>query len=196
MLIKTKIAPNEKELIEGCEKGIEKYCKLLFNTYYGIMLGICRRYTPDAEESKDILQEGFIKIFRYLKQYKQEGSFEGWMKRIMVNTAIDHYKKSIREHTVNYLNDEEIDRPEILDQDDNDLFPVNPQFLLSLVQQLPVVYRMVFNLSIIEGYSHKKIGEMLGINESTSRSNLSKAKNKVRMMLKDFNHEKRSSYAV
>ncbi len=194
MFIKSPIA--EKEFIEGCGNGVEKYCKLLFDSYYGVMLGLCRRYTTEPEEARDILQEGFIKIFKYIGQYQFNGSFEGWMKRIMVNTAIDHYKKSIRQPMIGYLNDEEADRTDLPDHMYEDEFPVDPGYLLTLVQQLPLSYRLVFNLNIVEGYSHKKIGELLGISESASRSNLTKAKQKIRMQLKNLKRESRNSYAV
>jgi RNA polymerase sigma factor (sigma-70 family) len=185
----------EAELIEGCKRGIEKYCKLLFNTYYGTMLGVCRRYAREQEEAKDILQEGFMKIFKNIKQYKKAGSFEGWMKRIMVNTAIDHYKKNNIRNITEYLDESEEEAASISDCGDSMEQPLSPEFLLVLVQKLPTVYRMVFNLHVIEDYSHREIGEILGINESTSRSNLSKAKNHLRNQLKEFKQENRISYA-
>lgn len=124
-------------------------------------------------EAEDILQEGFIKVFLNLKKYRHEGSLEGWIRRTMVNTAINHYKKNLKA-----MKERDIDELEILDKNVNDVIDqMSAQEILGYVQDLPPGYRMVFNLNVIEGYTHKKIGEMLNISENTSKSQLFRAKN-------------------
>ncbi len=135
------------------------------------MLGVCMRYAKDRYEAEDILQMGFVKVFQKVKEFKEQGSFEGWIRRIMVNTAIEVYRKNQR-----MLNVVDIDEVYDMPQEMFDMNRLEAKDLLALIQHLSGGYRMVFNLYAIEGYSHKEIGEQLGITEGASKSQLSRAR--------------------
>ena len=145
--------------------------ELLYRQSAPKMLTICMRYARDRMEAEDILQLGFIRIFQKLDGYRKEGSFEGWMKRIMVNTAIESYRKNLR--TLQLVNIEEVHEQAVGQVDYSRL---DVEDLMNLIQQLADGYRMVFNMYVIEGYSHKEIAEALGISEGTSKSQLSRAR--------------------
>ncbi|MDD4672166.1 MAG: sigma-70 family RNA polymerase sigma factor [Bacteroidales bacterium] len=142
---------------------------MLYEMYSSAMYGVCLRYYPNAEIARDILQDGFIKVFEKLKTYKGEGSFAGWIRRIMVNTALEYHRKA-RDFV-----DVEITADSIGDAN-NVYFDTDYQFLLKIVASLPRQYRLVFNLYAIEGYSHAEIASLLNIAESTSKSNYSRAR--------------------
>lgn len=144
--------------------------RLLYDRYAPVMLSVCRRYMGTAQ-AEDALQESFIRVFRYLVQYRHEGSFEGWLRRICVNTCIRLIQQS-RRLMIEYAADNLPDLP----VDPDALHQLHAEELLNLIDRLPDGYRTVFNLSIIEGYSHKEIGDLLGIGESSSRSQLTKAR--------------------
>jgi len=168
----------EFQIIQGCIEGDASCQRLLFERYAGKMLVVCLRYATDHMEAEDILQNGFIKVFRYISQFKHEGSFEGWVRRVMVNTALKHcQKKRIRfdELHPDMQNGPSIDPYVYSHLGENDL--------LHLIRQLPEGYRIVFNLHIIEGYSHEEIATMLGIKDSTSRSQLVKARRMLQMAI-------------
>lgn len=153
------------------------------------MFGLCLQYTNEYEEAKDILQEGFIRVFTNLNQYNQKGSFEGWIRRIMINTALEKYRDK------NYLArvDDEIEkREEIIEVDIVD--DLSAQELMKFIHDLSPKYRMVFNLYAIEGYSHKEIGVLLNISEGTSKSNLSRAR--TILQEKIFNYSKIANKVV
>lgn len=136
------------------------------------MLGVCMRYAKDQFEAEDMLQTGFVKVFRKLNDYRWEGSFEGWMRKIMVHTSIEIYRKNLRTlHVVDIsvTNDQEA-------VSEFDMSSINIKDLLRLIQNLSDGYRIVFNMYAIEGYSHKEIGEQLGISEGASKSQLSRAR--------------------
>ena len=163
---------SEDELVKRCVRKEAKAQKLLYDTYHGTLLGICMRYAKNKTEAEDILQTGMIRIFKHIGSYSGKGSFEGWMKRIIINVSIDNFRKSNRfyyHHNFDQQNGESYLRLEI--PDDLELSD-----LLKLIQELPPGYRIVFNLYVIEGYSHKEIGEKLGISENTSKSQLLKAR--------------------
>jgi len=176
-------AVSEATLISECARGSEKYCRLLFEKYYGRMLNVCRRYARDRDEAWDMLQEGFIRVFKNLRQFDGRGSFEGWIRRIMVTSSINYLKKFHQNGSVDYVDREVLASMESAETSSvynvHSSSEANAEALLKLVQQLPTVYRMVFNLYAIEGYSHAEIATMLSINESTSRSNLAKARQKL-----------------
>jgi RNA polymerase sigma-70 factor (ECF subfamily) len=144
--------------------------RLLYDRYAPVMLSVCRRYMGTSQ-AEDALQESFIRVFRYLVQYRHEGSFEGWLRRICVNTCIRLIQQS-RRLMIEYAADNMPDLP----VDPDALHQLQAEELLNLIDRLPDGYRTVFNLSIIEGYSHKEIGDLLGIGESSSRSQLTKAR--------------------
>lgn len=161
----------EKELIAGCLKGLPKFQEELYNRYSGRMYAVCLRYARHELEGQDMLQEGFIKVFDKLDTFKGNGSLEGWVRRIMVHTAISTYrKKSFQNEKFGLENIPEGHTPcQALEN-------LGYQELLGLVRELPDGYRMVFNLHAIEGYDHKEIAKKLGCGESTSRSQLAKAR--------------------
>ncbi|MCD4725532.1 MAG: sigma-70 family RNA polymerase sigma factor [Bacteroidales bacterium] len=152
----------------------------LYQHFAPKMFGICLRFTRNQMEAEDILQEGFIKIFRYLKDYRSEGSLEGWIRKTIVNTAINFYKKKIK-----YQKDISLEQSEpINNEEENAIDMLSAKELLDLIHELPDGYRMVFNLNVIEGYTHKEIGNMLNISENTSKSQLSRARGVLQSKLK------------
>lgn len=165
--------PDIKNIINGCLKGNRRDQELLYRRHAAKLYAVCLQYSGNDEEARDILQEGFIKIFENLIHYKHEGSFEGWVRRIMVNTALERYRSK---HTLRRVDD--IDQiPEIDAEPDNeDYAGLEATDLLEIIRELPPKYRMVFNLFAIEGYSHKEISKMVNISEGTSKSNLSRAR--------------------
>jgi RNA polymerase sigma factor (sigma-70 family) len=167
---------NETDLIRGCIRKDTIAQRTLFEKYAGILMTICRRYAGDQYEAEDMLQEAFISIFSHINQFRSAGSFEGWLKRITVNAAIKILQKR-KVRVIGISNDQN----EIISPDFNILSDLNAEDLLKLIRQLPDGYRMIFNLYVIEGYSHDEIAGILKIKTATSRSQLSKA----RAILKD-----------
>jgi RNA polymerase sigma-70 factor (ECF subfamily) len=159
-----------EHLVAGCKQGDRKSQEALYKQLSAKMMGVCMRYAVNRTDAEDILQMGFVKMFQKISDFKNEGSFEGWVRRIMVNTAIELYRKNVR-----LLNTVELDG--VIEVDDvNALNQLAVKDLMHLVQNLPDGYRMVFNLYAIEGYSHKEIAEQLGISEGGSKSQLSRAR--------------------
>jgi RNA polymerase sigma factor (sigma-70 family) len=159
------------DLMEGCKAGDRKMQELLYKQTASKMLAVCMRYAKDRMEAEDVLQMGYIKIFQKIKDYRGEGSFEGWIRRIMVNTAIESYRKNLRSLNVVPIEDA-YEQP----SQGFDFSSLGMQDLLKVIQKLADGYRMVFNMYIIEGYSHKEIAETLGISEGASKSQLSRAR--------------------
>ncbi len=159
-------------LIDGCVKGKPKARKELFRRYQRMLLGTCLRYSRDKSEAEDILLEGFLQIYSKIGTYSNNGSFEGWMKRVMVHTAIDYFRKNRKENT--HLNIEDYNN--IVSEDFDAVKQLSAKEILELIQTLPQGYRIVFNLFAIEGYSHKEIAEKLEVSESTSKSQVRKAR--------------------
>jgi RNA polymerase sigma-70 factor (ECF subfamily) len=162
-----------KKIIKGCLAGNRRDQELLYRRHSAKLYAVCLQYSGNDEEARDILQEGFIKIFENLKNYKHEGSFEGWIRRIVVNTALEKFRSR---HNLFRVDDiDNITEPEA-EPDNEDYSGLQAVDLLYIIRELPPKYRMVFNLYAIEGYSHKEIGSMLNISEGTSKSNLSRAR--------------------
>lgn len=163
-------------LLDGCKKGDRKAQESLYKALASKMMGVCMRYAKDTFEAEDILQIGFVKVFQKVTEFRSDGSFEGWIRRIMVNTAIETYRKNLRSLNV-------VDIDEVYDQPQStfDMGKLELNDLMKLVQQLSNGYRIVFNMYAIEGYSHKEIAKELGISEGASKSQLSRA----RAILKD-----------
>mgnify|MGYP005838133807 FL=1 len=170
---------NEKEIIEGCKKQKRKAQRMLYDRFSSKFLGVCMRYAKDKPEAEDILQEGFLKIFERIDQYNFSGSFEGWMRRIIVNTAISNYRKNLKHYNHSNIDDIYEFEQEISDPD----VEFSMEEMLSVIQSLSPGYRMVFNLFAIEGYPHKEIAEMLGIDIATSKSQYSRARKIVQYRL-------------
>lgn len=170
----------EDELIRGCLKDNASCQKELFNRFAGRMLGVCHRYARNSADAEDILQDAFIKVFGKMNQFKFEGSFEGWIRRIVVNTALKKY--SLRRY------EKEVVGYEIKERDESSMEPsayghLSEKDLLTLINTLPDGYRLIFNLYVIEGYQHDEIAEMLGIQSGTSRSQLVKARNMLQKQI-------------
>ena len=158
-------------LLDGCKKGDRKAQESLYKALASKMMGVCMRYAKDTFEAEDILQMGFVKVFQKVTEFRSDGSFEGWIRRIMVNTAIETYRKNLRSLNV-------VDIDEVYDQPQStfDMGKLELNDLMKLVQQLSNGYRIVFNMYAIEGYSHKEIAKELGISEGASKSQLSRAR--------------------
>jgi len=177
-----------KKLIKKCKRNDRKAQSQIYQLYATKLFFLCLKYSKNKQEAEDNLQNGFITIFSKIKQFKFSGSFEGWMKRIIVNTALQTYRtqKVLSLVNENFIEDVTVE----VDEDE-----ISLDYLLSLIQGLPNRYRMVFNMYILDGYSHKEIAALLKISEGTSKSNLSRArailKNKIE---KDFTY--RNSYLV
>jgi len=170
----------DEDFIERCLNNDSKTQGELYKQLAPKMFGICLRYAKNQMEAEDVLQEGFIKVFRYLKDYRNDGSLEGWVRRTMVNTAINFYKKKIK-----YQKDVSLDQTDPINNDEESAIDkLSAKELLEVIRELPDGYRMVFNLNVIEGYTHKEIGEMLNISENTSKSQLSRARGVLQEKLK------------
>ena len=168
----------EAEIIAGCIKGDRRAQLALYNAYSAKMFAVCLRYAADYSAAQDMLQDGFVKVFRNMEKFRNEGSFEGWIRRIFVNTAIEHYRKQVNlyalhDNTVTGYESYEAGALETLKHED----------LVKMIQSLSDGYRTVFNLYIVEGYSHKEIGDMLGISEGTSKSQLARARYLLQKMI-------------
>ena len=172
------IQQSEKDFIGACVNNESWAQQKLYEDHYNVMYPICQRYATDDDEAMDILHEGFIKVFRHISKYTVGTSLSAWIKRIMVNTAIDYYRKRTRRRV------EDIDNAHDLSHNDpNALNNIAAEEIIRALQVLSPAYRSVFNLYIIEGYSHKEVAEKLGISESTSRSNLVKARQKLKQLI-------------
>jgi RNA polymerase sigma-70 factor (ECF subfamily) len=162
----------ESELIQHCLNNEVLAQNELYRRFAGKMMGVCLRYAKNRDDAKDILQDGFVRVYINLKSFKGDGSFEGWIKRIMINTAIKHYHKNLK-----FSNNIDIEAAYDVGFDNNILGKMAVAELMQLVHTLPDGYRTVFNLYIVEGYQHNEIAEMLGISEGTSKSQLARARN-------------------
>lgn len=161
----------EKEILKACLKGDRQAQKDLFYLYSGKMMAVCLRYARNQQEAEDILQDGFIRVFTYLHEFNYAGSFEGWVRRIIINTAIKHTQKKsfTNEGTgLEHIKEDSVD-PDVLSM-------LSEAELIKMISELPDGYRAIFNLFAIEGYSHKEIAELLNIEEGSSRSQLVKAR--------------------
>jgi RNA polymerase sigma factor (sigma-70 family) len=162
-----------KKIINGCLAGDRRDQELLYRRHAAKLYAVCLQYSGNDEEARDILQEGFIKIFENLGSYKHEGSFEGWMRRITVNTALEKFRSK---HNLYRVDDIDNIQEQDADPDNDDYAGLEANDLLDIIRELPPKYRMVFNLYALEGYSHKEISKMVNISEGTSKSNLSRAR--------------------
>ena len=167
-----------EKLIEKCKNRDLKAQSEVYHLFAGKLFALCLKYSKNHQDAQDNLQDGFITIFKKIDQYQFKGSFEGWLKRIMINTALQKY----REKSVLNLVTEEIPERVEVEVDEEE---VSLDFLLNLIQQLPNQYRLVFNLYVLDGFSHKEIAKMLGISEGTSKSNLSRARMTLKKRLEE-----------
>lgn len=172
------------QLIEDCKNNKPEAYELLYKTYARTLMGIALRYASGNHEAEDILQEAFIRIFKHINTYQYKGSFEGWLKRVVVTTAINRFNQ-VKNRQEN-INTDTITNS-CFDDNENALEKLSAQDLLKMINRLPPGYKMVFNLFAIEGYSHKEIAGQLKISEGTSKSQLSKARNMLQEMLAEYN---------
>jgi RNA polymerase sigma factor (sigma-70 family) len=160
-----------EETIKKCASGDRRAQTALYNQFASKMYGVCLNYSKDAAEAEDNLQDGFIRVFTKIDQFGFKGSFEGWMRRIMVNTSLEKFRKNNHLYPV-----EDMMVYESVHFAEETISAIAADDLLKIIQQLPPRYRMVFNLYAIEGYSHQEIAALMEINEGTSKSNLSRAR--------------------
>ncbi len=169
------------ELIIQCKKHDSKAQGELYNRYNSILFAICLRYSPNFVEAEDNLQDAFLTIFKKIEQYNGKGSFEGWIKRVTVNTVLQKYRK---QRTFEIVDEGQIEDEEDLIIEEEEI-PL--QFLLKIIQELPDRYRLVFSMYVMDGYQHKEIAEMLGISDGTSKSNLARARAILKNKIEAFN---------
>jgi RNA polymerase sigma factor (sigma-70 family) len=173
---------SEEDLINECIMGNRLAEKQLYETYSHSFFGICLRYAKSREEAEDVLLTGFTSIFENLPSYKKEGSFEGWMKRIIINTAISNFRTNNKYYENTELNEE---TQNLTQYNDNQTYhKIEAKEIIKLIQQMPEGYQVIFNLHAIEGYKHTEIGKMLEISEGTSKSQYAKAKKWLQTRLK------------
>ena len=172
----------DEDLIKGCIRKKREAQKALYERYADILLGICTRYATDTAEAEDILQEGFVRIFTYIPNYSGKGSLFNWMRKIMINTAITVYHRNLK-----HRYHQEIDQ---VQEPARGNLPGESDFtreeLLSVIRSMPEGYRIIFNLYAIEGFKHKEIAEMLGVDVNTSKSQYSRAKRFIRKRLEEL----------
>lgn len=176
---------SENGLIEALIRQERWAQKQVYESYYGKMMGVCLRYAGSRDEAHDLLHEGFIKVFQHISRYRSGTSLPAWIRTVMVNTCIDHYRKNVRRRT-----DDLEEARTVTNADPDVLSALTEQEILDAVCQLSPAYRAVFNLYVVEGYSHKEIADALQITESTSRSNLVKA----RLKLQEYFHFRRMEF--
>jgi RNA polymerase sigma factor (sigma-70 family) len=183
---------DEYQLVKDCLKQKTEAQRQLYEQFAKTMLGVCYRYTKSFKDAEDVLQDGFVKVFLHLKQYKQEGELGAWIRRIMVNTAINFLKRNRRYRGEMYF----IEQPLHPVADDNPAIILQAKELADLIRQLPPGYQAIFNLHAVEGYSHVEIGEMLGISDGTSRSQYARARALLISWLEEISLEqKNENYA-
>ena len=177
-------------IIDGCIAGERRSQQRVYELFYGKMMAVCLRYTKNHDQAKDILQDGFIKVFRSMEKFNREGSFEGWIRRIMVNTAIDYFRRAKNaylllgeERSIEDFGDQD-EEDTIEDEAPEEVLDLKPADVINAMQKLTPAYRTVFNLYVFEEMTHKEIAELLGINIGTSKSNLAKAKHNLKKLLK------------
>jgi RNA polymerase sigma-70 factor (ECF subfamily) len=173
-----------EELISNCKKQNLKAQEELYNKFSGILFAVCLKYSPNYHEAEDNLQDAFLTIFERIEQFKGKGSFEGWMKRIAINTVLQKYRKKKIFHL---SNEEQIEEEEVVEVENNQV-PLD--FLLKIVQELPNRYRLVFNMYVLDDYSHKEIADSVGISVGTSKSNLARARGILKVKIEDYYKEK------
>jgi len=171
---------SDDQLIRECMDGKRKAYSQLFNQYAPVMLGVCMRYCKNRIDAEDVMQDGFIKVFSQIHKFRGDGSFEGWIKRIMINSALDNYQSNLKhafhDDVSELTNSDDLADHSGEDDDLPDELNIPHKKLMEMVQELPDGYRVVFNLYAIENYNHKDIATMLGISENTSKTQLLKAR--------------------
>ena len=181
---------SDLQIIEGCAKHERRAQQLLYDKYSRFLLGVCLRYAVDKADAEDILQESFLKIFFNIHEFSGTGSFVGWLRKVAVNTAITHYHKNLK-HRYHVEIEEYVSVETGTESFEEDFF--TSEELYVVLNELPGGYRLVFNLYAVEGYKHKEIAEMLGIDTNTSKSQYSRAKAVIRDKLEKLGRMKISN---
>jgi RNA polymerase sigma factor (sigma-70 family) len=178
------------QLVDGCRQNKRDAQYRLYNILSGKMFAVCLRYAKDREGAEDILQDGFVKVFKNIDKYRGDGSFEGWVRKIIVNTAVEHYRKQAKMYTI--VDETDAHFVEM----DNTSDSLELEDIMKCIQKLSSGYRTVFNMYVIEGYAHKEIAELLGISEGTSKSQLARARYLLQKMINDNNQIKEQNVAT
>lgn len=179
---------NQAQIIKDCLRGDISAQRKLYEAYAQAMMGLCYRYTKSVQDAEDVLQDGFMRVFTNLSQYRGEGELGAWIRRIMVNTSINYLKKHIH-----YRNEMVFTEPSLHPvTEETPEHALQAKEIASLIRQLPTGYQTVFNLHAIEGYSHVEIGKILGISENTSRSQYMRARNLLCDWIKQWDENKKS----
>jgi RNA polymerase sigma factor (sigma-70 family) len=171
---------SESDIIKGCLDNDRKTQEVLYQRFSAKMYAVCLRYSKNADDAQDLLQDGFVKVFRNIDKFRGDGSFEGWIRRIFVNTSIEHFRKANRSYNVTDTEDVSIEDTSL-----NALDNLAEKDIIKMIQELSPGYRQVFNMYVVEGYSHKDIGDILGISEGTSKSQLARAKGILKKMVEE-----------
>jgi RNA polymerase sigma-70 factor (ECF subfamily) len=171
----------EEAIIEGCKRKEPKFQELLYQKYSARMMAVCTRYAKTRFEAEDVFHEAFVKVFQNIETY-QQGSFEGWMTRIFVNTSINNFRRNQK----HYNHEQHSEENDSGSADEVILSGISAKELMAVIAELPEGYRLVFNMYVVEGYTHKEIGEMLNIAEGTSKSQLAKAKAYLKKILSTY----------
>lgn len=177
---------DDSALVKKCVDGDQRAQRMLFERFAPKMLGVCMRYSKNSEQAEDVLQDGFVKVFTKLSYYKGDGSLEGWIRRIVVNTALDQIRKNAKFQDNVALDDVDYK----LELKGNVLENLAAEDLLVLINEMPAGYKVVFNMFAIEGYSHKEIAQELNVSENTSKSQYSRARAYLKKKLEDLNFER------
>jgi len=174
---------SDKELVSKCRKGRRRCQEELYRRYFGFGMSICLRYTTNREDALEVLNDSFLKVFENLGTYDEERPFRAWLRRILINTALDHYRRSLRyKLVVSHDNYEEIAESRLQDEEPG----LSAEEILQLFRQLPGNLRITYNLYEVEGYSHEEIAGMMNISPGTSRANLSRAKKMLRCIYSEY----------
>ncbi len=171
---------SDSDLLKGCLQGDRKIQEMLYKKFSPKMYSVCLRYSNSSDDARDLLQEGFIKVFRNLEKFRGEGSFEGWMRRIFVNTAIEHFRRAVTLQSVTETHENTFE-----DREWNAFENLAEKDILNMIRELSPGYRQVFNMYVVEGYSHREIADIMGISEGTSKSQLARAKVILQKMVAD-----------
>ena len=178
MITRGNHTPSESDLIKGCIEENPEMQKLLYERFSSKMYGVCLRYTENVEDANDVMQEGFIKVYKSLPKFRGEGSFEGWIRRIFINTSIEHFRKKVKLYNVNEVHENTIEDAEF-----DALDSLATKDILNIINELSPGYKQVFNMHVVEGYSHREIADILGITEGTSKSQLARAKGALKKII-------------
>ncbi len=178
-----------QQLIHDCKKGERKAQKQLYERYSSLLYSICLKYSRNKAEAEDNLQDSFLTIFKKIEQYNFKGSFEGWIRRVTINTVLQKYRKE-KERVFDIISESHKNSVSV-SVTEKEVQGLSLDYLLKLIQELPDRYRLTFNLYVLDGYSHKEIAELLNITEGTSKSNLARARALLKKRIEEDNIKKK-----